>query len=102
MYELCRILFTSSYIFFFQFFTHFYSTYAKKTNLWPYSIGQNDRTLVFSTQHAPVGTGLCVVCVFVFVCVCMCVYVCVYMCVCVHVCVYVCLNVYWCVCLFHK
>ena len=28
-----------------------------------YSIGQNDRTLVFSTQHAPVGTGLCVVCV---------------------------------------
>ena len=32
-----------------------------------YSIGQNDSTLVFSTQHAPVGTGLCVVCVFVFV-----------------------------------
>ena len=61
---------------------------------------------MFSTQHAPVGTGLCVVCVFVFVCVCvcMCVYVCVYMCVCACVCVCmdVCLNVYWCVCLFHK
>ena len=25
-----------------------------------YSIGHNDRTLVFSTQHAPVGTCLCV------------------------------------------
>ena len=30
---------------------------------------QNDKTLVFSTQHAPVGTRLCVVCMCLYVCV---------------------------------
>ena len=61
-----------------------------------YSIGQNDRALVFSSHHAPVGTGLCVVCICLCLCVCACVCVCMFLCVCV------CLSVYWCVCLCHK